>query len=188
VKENSGLYCILNSSYGEVGLVWTVQDGMTMVQQILLPLEDKAMTNLIAEAWPVCGAGTGKVVPEVVDKITAYLKGKQVTFRLSDLGRENLEPGFRQQVLLGNMKIPRGMVDTYGGLAAKLGHPGAARAVGTALANNPFPLVIPCHRVVRSDGRTGCFGGGEAMKKGLLQMEGVSFDQAGRVAKRHFYR
>lgn len=187
MKDSQCLYCILNSSYGEVGLVWTVHDGMTMVQQILLPREDKAMKNVIADGWPGCRAGKGTVVPEVVDKIAAYLKGNKITFRLDDLGRENLEPGFRQQVLLVNMKIPQGMVDTYGGLAARLGHPKAARAVGTALANNPFPLVIPCHRVVRSDGRTGCFGGGDKMKQQLLQMEGVSFDQAGRVEKHHFH-
>lgn len=188
MKENSSLYCIINSSYGEVGLVWTVQDSITMVQQILLPRSDKAMMNFIAEAWPGCRAGKGTAVPEVVDKIAAYLKGKRVTFSLNDLGRKNLDPGFRQQVLLENIKIPRGMVDTYSGLAEKIGHPGAARAVGTALANNPFPLVIPCHRVIRSNGRTGCFGGGEVMKKRLLQMEGVSFDQAGCLVKRHIYR
>jgi methylated-DNA-[protein]-cysteine S-methyltransferase len=188
LKANRCLFCILNSSYGEVGLVWSVQDGITTVQQILLPREDKAMTNVIAEAWPGCMPEKGRVVPEVVDKMAAYLQGNQVTFSLNDLGRKNLEPGFRQQVLLENMKIPQGMVDTYSGLAARTGHPGAARAVGTALANNPFPLVIPCHRVVRAAGHIGCFGGGPVMKKRLLEMEGVSFDPAGRVVKQHFCR
>jgi methylated-DNA-[protein]-cysteine S-methyltransferase len=188
MNKNDCFYRVITSGYGEVGIVWSVHEGLALVKQILLPREDPAMKNLIEETWPGCEAGKGKAIPEVVDKIDAYLEGMKVTFSLDDLGWKNLEPGFRQQVLLWNMKIPQGMVDTYGGLALKLGHPGAARVVGTALANNPFPLVIPCHRVVRSDGRTGCFGGGEAMKKGLLQMEGVSFDQAGRVAKRHFYR
>jgi methylated-DNA-[protein]-cysteine S-methyltransferase len=181
------LFRIIPSRFGEVGLVWTVREGLAIVKQILLPREGRAMKDVIVETWPGCEAGKGTGIPEGVEKVAAYLKGKQVTFCLDDLGWEKLGPGFRQQVLLWNMKIPQGMVDTYGGLAAKLGHPGAARAVGTALANNPFPLVIPCHRVVRSDGRTGCFGGGEAMKKGLLQMEGITFDRAGLVAKRHFH-
>ncbi|MFH1910729.1 MAG: MGMT family protein, partial [Pseudomonadota bacterium] len=78
-------------------------------------------------------------------------------------------------------EIPRGRVMTYGGLAAKLGLPGGARAVGNALAGNPFPLVIPCHRVVRSGGDLGGFGGGTDMKKALLMLEGVVFDRQGRV-------
>ena len=60
-------------------------------------------------------------------------------------------------------------------------------AVGTALARNPFPLIIPCHRVVRSDGMLGDFGGGLKMKKAFLEMEGVAFDRSGRVQKAHLW-
>jgi methylated-DNA-[protein]-cysteine S-methyltransferase len=73
---------------------------------------------------------------------------------------------------------------TYGRLADLLGHSGAARTVGTALARNPFPLVIPCHRVVRSDGELGDFGGGTGMKQALLEMEGVEFAADGKVSSR----
>jgi O-6-methylguanine DNA methyltransferase len=69
----------------------------------------------------------------------------------------------------------------------RLSAPRAARAVGTALARNPFPLIIPCHRVVRSDGMLGGFGGGLKMKKALLEMEGVAFDRSGRVQKAHLW-
>jgi methylated-DNA-[protein]-cysteine S-methyltransferase len=62
-----------------------------------------------------------------------------------------------------------------------LGCPRAARAVGTALANNPFPIIIPCHRTIRADGTPGGFGGGIMMKRNLLEMEGVRFDPRGRV-------
>lgn len=186
MKENNRLYHILNSNYGEVGLVWTVQERAAVVKQILLHRADKAMKNVIEEAWPGFEAGKEGQIPKIAAKIAAYLKGNQIMFNLNDLGWKNLEPGFRQNVLLWTLKIPVGMVDTYGGLAAIMGHPGAARAVGTALANNPFPLVIPCHRVVRSDGHTGCFGGGEDMKRRLLEMEGVTFDPAGRVTNQHF--
>ena len=70
---------------------------------------------------------------------------------------------------------------TYGGLAAAVGVPGGARAVGNVMAGNPFPLVIPCHRVIRSDGSLGGFGGGLPMKRALLEMEGVAFDGHDRV-------
>ncbi|MDD4242001.1 MAG: MGMT family protein, partial [Smithellaceae bacterium] len=72
---------------------------------------------------------------------------------------------------------------TYSGLAKRAGHPGAARAVGTVMANNPFPIIVPCHRVVRADGSIGRFGGGSAMKKELLEKEGVLFDARGRVRR-----
>ncbi len=74
---------------------------------------------------------------------------------------------------------------TYGGLAARLGVPGAGRAVGNVMARNPFPLIIPCHRVVGSDRGLHGFGGGLAMKKTLLTMEGVAFDGRGRVLPEH---
>ncbi|MBU0574089.1 MAG: MGMT family protein, partial [Candidatus Margulisbacteria bacterium] len=62
---------------------------------------------------------------------------------------------FRQKVLQAVAKIPRGKVSTYALIARHIGHPGAARAVGTALAKNPTPINIPCHRVICSDGRLG---------------------------------
>jgi O-6-methylguanine DNA methyltransferase len=69
------------------------------------------------------------------------------------------------------LEIPRGEVRPYGWIAAEIGHDRAVRAVGTALAHNPIPLVVPCHRVVRSDGTMGRYGGGEAAKRLLLEHE-----------------
>jgi methylated-DNA-[protein]-cysteine S-methyltransferase len=88
---------------------------------------------------------------------------------------------FRRLILMETGRIPRGKVRTYGSLAAAAGRPGAARAVGSAMASNPFPLAIPCHRVVRSDGSLGGFGGGLALKRALLEREGILFDGRGRV-------
>ncbi len=181
-------YHIITSCYGEVGLIWSRFNRNVMVEQILLPREDKSMKTVIAEIRPESKGVTGQSVPDVAAKIAAYLQGKPVFFSLNDLGRENLGPGFRQDVLLRTLTIPLGMVDTYGGLALKIGHPKAARAVGTVMAQNPFPLVIPCHRVIRSDGKTGCYGGGAEMKRKLLTMEGVTFDRTGSVAGIHVCR
>jgi methylated-DNA-[protein]-cysteine S-methyltransferase len=77
--------------------------------------------------------------------------------------------------------IPRGKISTYARIAAALGMPRGARAVGYSLANNPFPLVIPCHRAVRSDGTLGGFQGGLSMKRALLECEGIPFTVSGRV-------
>ncbi len=79
---------------------------------------------------------------------------------------------FQQQVLRAVSAIPRGKVRTYQFIAKQIGKPKAARAVGRALATNPFPLIIPCHRVIRSDGKLGGYQGGLKMKKALLRKEG----------------
>jgi len=89
-----------------------------------------------------------------------------------DWGR--LPGGFRGAALRACAEIPRGQVATYAQIARAAGSPGAARAVGSAMAANPVPVVIPCHRVVRSDGRLGEYAmGGTATKERMLRAEGV---------------
>ena len=90
---------------------------------------------------------------------------------------------FEQSVYDALMAIPAGEVRTYSQLAATIGHPGGARAVGQALARNPHPVVVPCHRVVRADGSLGGYSGegGSEGKRALLAAEGVPFDSDGRV-------
>jgi methylated-DNA-[protein]-cysteine S-methyltransferase len=84
---------------------------------------------------------------------------------------------FRVKVLHQLQKIPRGQVRTYSWLAAKSGHPGAARAVGNTMARNPIPILIPCHRVVPSAGGVGQYGLGTALKRELLAREGVAVEK-----------
>ncbi len=81
---------------------------------------------------------------------------------------------FTQAVLRKTQEIPRGQVRPYGWIAREIGHPAAVRAVGTALANNPIPYFIPCHRVIRTDGVIGNYGGGgPEAKRNILTLEGV---------------
>jgi methylated-DNA-[protein]-cysteine S-methyltransferase len=85
--------------------------------------------------------------------------------------------GFRKLVLQACAEIPLGEVRSYGELADEVGHPRAARAVGTVMATNSLPLFVPCHRVVRGDGRLGEYGaGGPARKAAMLGVEGVALD------------
>ena len=81
--------------------------------------------------------------------------------------------GFRRAVLEETLRIPAGQTRTYGWLAARVGRPRAARAVGRVMATNPLPLVIPCHRVVGADGSLRGYGGGLRMKDRLLKAEGA---------------
>jgi methylated-DNA-[protein]-cysteine S-methyltransferase len=73
------------------------------------------------------------------------------------------------------VQIPEGKVTTYGDIARALGHPGASRRVGRILNKNPNPIVIPCHRVIMSDGNIGGYAFGKVRKKELLKKEGLCF-------------
>ncbi len=91
-------------------------------------------------------------------------------------------PAFERQVLLKVLEIPRGEVRPYAWVAAELGRPLAVRAVGNAVARNPIPFIIPCHRVVRSDGRIGNYGaGGPSAKRAVLESEGLDTGELERL-------
>ena len=90
---------------------------------------------------------------------------------------------FERDVWLKALEIPHGEVRPYGWIAKEIGHPGAVRAAGSALAKNPVPLLIPCHRVVRSDGHIGRYSlGGARNKRRLLEVEGVQPELLERLA------
>lgn len=81
--------------------------------------------------------------------------------------------GFRRAVMEETLRIPAGETRTYGWLAWKVGSPRAARAVGRVMATNPLPVIVPCHRVVGSNGGLHGYGGGLPMKEALLRVEGA---------------
>jgi len=111
----------------------------------------------------------------IIQKLRSYCSGKKVSLSRVPMDWSSLTP-FQQKVLRAAARIPYGSVDTYGGLARKIGSPRSARAVGNALGRNPFPLFIPCHRIIKGDGRIGGFSGiaGVPLKKKLLRLEGIS--------------
>lgn len=88
---------------------------------------------------------------------------------------------FQERVWAALCTIPYGTVRSYGEVARAIGRPTASRAVGTANHHNPLPIVIPCHRVVAKDGTLAGFGGGVALKRQLLELEGA-WNQAGQLA------
>jgi len=123
-----------------------------------------------------------KVSPRILDaprrlddtarQLDEYFSNRR---RVFDLPLDvSLAKGFRRLVLGYLPEIGYGHTATYGAVAAAVGNPRAVRAVGTACATNPLPLVVPCHRVIRSDGLIGSYLGGTAAKKALLNLEASS--------------
>lgn len=104
-------------------------------------------------------------------QLREYLAGKRRQFTIK-IDWSLMRP-FQREALLATFAIPYGQTTTYGNLAAQIGRPRAARAVGRAEATNPMPLVIPCHRVLGADGKLCGYGGGLDVKKWLLQLEGA---------------
>lgn len=98
-----------------------------------------------------------RLLPDLQQRIVAYYEGQRIDFRAGpDLTLSGRGP-FAMAVLNACRQIPFGGTETYTSLARKIDRPGAARAVGTALARNPVPLIVPCHRVIRTDGGLGGF-------------------------------
>ena len=114
----------------------------------------------------------GSLILQANTQLLEYLEGKRTVFEIP-LDWESIR-GFQKDVLQLTLSIPIGEVRTYGQIAAQLHKPGSARAVGTALAMNPIPILIPCHRVVSANGHLSGYLGskGIATKQWLLEREG----------------
>lgn len=129
---------------------------------------DEVLEDLATRVSPRVLRATGRL-DAAARELGEYFERRRTTFDLPlDL---QLSSGFRRRVLGHLCGIAYGTTATYAAVAAAVGSPRAVRAVGTACATNPVPVVVPCHRVVRSDGSTGAYGGGTEVKQMLLRME-----------------
>lgn len=172
--------------FGPVVLIWSVPAGAPKIVRVLLSRPGLSALELAAGHFPDAGPGSRREIDEVAEAIRAFLAGQPVVFSL-DVTALSTRPAFQRAVLRAEHAIPRGRVSSYGLIARHIGAPRASRAVGNALASNPYPLIVPCHRAVRSDGLLGGFQGGPAMKRILLEREGITFDRAGGVAVGSFH-
>lgn len=107
---------------------------------------------------------------EVRRELDEYFEGRRREF---DLPIDLRVAPFHEAVLHELARVPYGHTDTYGALAAKVGKPKAARAVGTVMNRNPIPIVLPCHRIVGANGSLTGYGGGLHVKRALLELEGA---------------
>lgn len=133
--------------------------------------EPEREAETLARAFGVRVLRSPRPVDSARRELDEYFDGRRREFDLPvDL---TPLPTFQREVLTELVHVPFGSLETYGGLAARIGHPRAARAVGGALNRNPVPIVVPCHRVVGADGSLTGYGGGLERKRLLLTTEGA---------------
>src|SRR5579885_1548468 len=124
----------------------------------------------------------GEAVAPVGEEIRRFLGG-DLSALVTPVDLSLVESPFQRRVLERLRKVPAGAVMSYQGLAAAVGAPRASRAVGGTMASNPIPVYVPCHRVIRSDGSVGNYGGGVSSKLRLLRAEGFSIGTDRRVGE-----
>jgi methylated-DNA-[protein]-cysteine S-methyltransferase len=165
-------YLLFPTAFGTCGIAWR-DGGLTRLQ---LPERDVSATErrLAPYGAPANPDNEPPWVQWAIVALQRYFVGRTVDFNgiLVDLERCST---FHQRIYAALREIGWGKTTTYGALAAEVGAPDAARAIGQAMGRNPVPIIIPCHRVLASGGRIGGFSapGGATTKERLLQLEGV---------------
>lgn len=156
-----------STRYG-IGIVHATDQGVVKVE-----IPDMSKLEAVQHDVPPA-SNSSEITIRAAHMLQKYFEGELVDFTDTPVVLEGMPP-FRQKVLTATQNLKYGDICSYGRLAAECGSPHAARAVGGALASNPIPIIIPCHRVVASSGRLTGFSapGGIHTKMALLQMEGV---------------
>ncbi|SMF21032.1 methylated-DNA--[protein]-cysteine S-methyltransferase [Pseudobacteriovorax antillogorgiicola] len=172
-------YKIIATSRGDMAVAF---DEEAVVGLVLPFAETSSLKQWVLDHWP--NYQEREALPETLkqleDLLHRYFDGEEVEF----VGIPVKTPGkteFQQSIYHALRQLKRGETVSYGELGERVGRSGVARAVGSCMANNPIPLLIPCHRVLPSSGKLGAFSaeGGPAMKIWMLRLEGA--DAAGRL-------
>lgn len=165
-----GHYGLMESPVGDLLLVVT-DAGVAEIGYLANHSREEEFAELEDRGILACERSS-RVEP-VREQLREYFNHRRSVFTLPvDLG--GVTP-FTRDVLEATSRVPFGQVLTYQGIASAIGQPKASRAVGNALGRNPVPVIVPCHRVVRSDGTMGWYTGGPHIKETLLDIEGVTF-------------
>lgn len=163
-------YRIISTKFGYVGFVMRGD----ALRRLVLPLDSAAEVREAVLREEPKATESRTLAPRVANQITQYFAGEPVEFDmpLDFAGRAPFETAAWKACA----KVRYGRTASYRDLAKRIGNPAASRAVGAAMGRNPIPVVIPCHRILRSDGSLGGYSGsqGQAFKQRLLEMESAS--------------
>jgi methylated-DNA-[protein]-cysteine S-methyltransferase len=160
-------FCIIETALGWLGLVLSPAG----LRAVTLPRRDRDAALAEVRALGAREEARDGEAGDLPERLRRYARGQPVLFP-DALDLAAATP-FQRAVWQAAQEIPYGQKRSYGWLATKAGKPRAARAVGQAMAANPWPIIVPCHRVVSSNGRLGGYGGGLDMKERLLLLEGA---------------
>ena len=163
-------FWVIGTEWGAFGAVASTSGRIAAT---FLPQAEKSLRRLIRQAFPL--AVESQTPPPLRRQVEHYFHGQETSFNVEiDLGGQT---EFRRGVLESCRRVPFGKTCSYADLARAVGNPAATRAVGSAMAHNPLPLIIPCHRVLRSDGSLGGFSSprGTSQKFRMLLLENPSF-------------
>ncbi|MBK8992594.1 MAG: methylated-DNA--[protein]-cysteine S-methyltransferase [Gammaproteobacteria bacterium] len=164
-------YALFDTAIGRCAIAW----GARGITRCALPAaSEEALRRHIAGGRAQAEQPAPPAIAAAITRIVALLAGARDDLRDLVLDLDDI-PEFHRRVFATARAIAPGNTVTYGELARRLGTPGAARAVGQALGANPFPIVVPCHRIVAADGSLGGFSapGGARTKRRMLQIEGA---------------
>ena len=161
-------HLIFSTRFGHLAVIYGQRPFA--IKKIFLPRADRKNLVKVVEADECSVPGSHKKVVLIKESIIDYFKGKpiQPVWEWMDLRGLTM---LQTSVLTATADIPYGELKSYKEIAVAIGRPRAYRFVGSTLAKNPFPILIPCHRVIRSDASFGQFRGGADLKRKLIEME-----------------
>ena len=173
VPDDQESWLLFDTRFGRCAIAWS-DDGITRTR--LPGASDEATARSIASGRRhVCGGDLPHHAARAIVALQRYFAGRPL--ELDDIPVDlGATSAFERTVLTALRTVKRGTTTTYGALARLVGEPGAARAVGMAMARNPVPVIVPCHRVLAAGNKKGGFSapGGTATKERLLALEGVT--------------
>jgi methylated-DNA-[protein]-cysteine S-methyltransferase len=160
------------TAFGYVGILFQIDPFL--LNRVFLPhSSERALVMQIQGTASPAEPGSTPAALAICKDLQVYFSGTPIKPPWEVLNLGGLTP-LQCFVLQAVTGIPHGEVRSYGQIAAQVGHPRAYRFVGTTLAKNPFPILVPCHRVILADGSPGRYGGGRDLKKRILELETTS--------------
>ncbi|HEX9897208.1 MAG TPA: methylated-DNA--[protein]-cysteine S-methyltransferase [Dehalococcoidales bacterium] len=166
--DNGLRYTVFNTSQGWMGCL----SSTVGLQRITLPQSTPQHAIEMMGGTAEQAVWSPDSFIDIIHSLTEYFSGKRSQFS-GELDYGQATP-FQKQVWEATRAIPYGETRSYSWVANRIGKPAAVRAVGQALGKNPLPIIVPCHRVIASNGTLCGFGGGLEMKRNLLRLEGAS--------------
>lgn len=170
-------HIIPESPIGEITIIWK-DEPRFIIEEIFISTPSEKSSSKAFDKYEqneILEDAKSKELDKFLEELDNYLNEKDYTFSLKYLNLEKLSP-FQRKVLIEEFNTKKGTVNSYKHLAKRIDNPKSYRAVGNALSKNPYPIVIPCHRTVKSDRTIGGYAGykeGIETKKTLLEIEGL---------------